>query len=151
MAVAYRAPLCLSCASPMAKDPIAPVSPFREEGLIQRVRNPSALSAISMTKRRRRRRPSAISGKIFCLFYDARVCNQRTPSAVNGVALPKTAFWESGCFFSASSSSSSVVVPFLMDFLGSLEFVFLEYLVSWNKCESQEGDSILTRTVGRFG
>ncbi|XP_010912466.1 thioredoxin M3, chloroplastic isoform X1 [Elaeis guineensis] len=71
MAVAYRAPLCLSCASPMAKDPIAPVSPFREEGLIQRVRNPSALSAISMTKRRRRRRPSAISGKIFCLFYDA--------------------------------------------------------------------------------
>nr|XP_029122523.1 uncharacterized protein LOC105051944 isoform X2 [Elaeis guineensis] len=85
MAAVYLAPLCLSCASPMAKDSIAPVSPFRKEGLLQNpflscfggsegwgVRIPWALPAISVTKRRRRRRSGGSSGEVFCLFYDAR-------------------------------------------------------------------------------
>ncbi|XP_008781471.3 thioredoxin M3, chloroplastic-like [Phoenix dactylifera] len=84
MGAVYLAPLCLSCASPMAKDSIAPVSPYRKEGLLLnpflscfggsegwRVRTPWALSATSVTRRRRRRRPSASSGEVFCLFYDA--------------------------------------------------------------------------------
>ncbi|XP_010930896.1 uncharacterized protein [Elaeis guineensis] len=84
MAAVYLAPLCLSCASPMAKDSIAPVSPFRKEGLLQNpflscfggsegwgVRIPWALPAISVTKRRRRRRSGGSSGEVFCLFYDA--------------------------------------------------------------------------------
>ncbi|XP_073099380.1 uncharacterized protein [Elaeis guineensis] len=88
MAAVYLAPLCLSCASPMAKDSIAPVSPFRKEGLLQNpflscfggsegwgVRIPWALPAISVTKRRRRRRSGGSSGEVFCLFYDAHICS----------------------------------------------------------------------------
>ncbi|OAY64717.1 Thioredoxin M3, chloroplastic [Ananas comosus] len=117
MDAAYRAPLCLSCASPMATHLVAPPLRLRVEAHLHlHLHNPflfcsrgsdrwcarslSTLCSLSLARRRRRRRQIAGNGRFLCVFSDGpeaiTACNWNKYVLCSDVPV-LVEFWASWC------------------------------------------------------